>query len=97
MSDTLRGEDMCVGLLVETPVKWHVEYPTAPTGWPPEFAVVENRSDRVWIYGWVRLVPGILFFGGLVLLCILGPYFVANPWIVVPGVLVILIVPTVLD
>ena len=78
-------------------MEWRVDYPTVPTGWPSEFVVVENRSDRVWIYGWVRMVPAILFFGGLVLMCLLGPYFVANPWIVGPGVLQILGVPVFLE
>ena len=26
---------------------------------------VENRSDRVWVYGYLRVAPPILWFGGL--------------------------------
>ena len=32
----------------------------------PDAVRIENRSDRVWVFGFVRLVPGILFFGSLV-------------------------------
>jgi hypothetical protein len=78
-------------------VKWRVEYPTGPTGWPPEFSVVENRSDRVWIYGWLRHVPPILWLGGLVVMCILGRYLAAEPWIVVVALFLIIMVPVYLD
>ena len=30
-----------------------------------------NRSDRVWVYGYVRMAPVVLLFGGLALLLIL--------------------------
>src|SRR5262245_5585389 len=81
----------------ETLVKWRVEYPTGPTGWPPEYAVVENRSDRVWVYGWLRLAPPILWLGGLLFLCLLGRYLVSEPWIVIVALFLIVLVPVYLD
>ena len=31
----------------------------------PDAVRIDNRSDRVWVYGFVRLVPGVMFFGAI--------------------------------
>jgi len=79
-------------------VKWSAKLPTGPKGWPAEWSVVENRSDRIWIFGWLRLAPAILWFGGLLLLCVFGRYLsTVNPWIVVGAILLTGLVPVCLD
>jgi hypothetical protein len=40
----------------------------------PDAVRIENRSDRVWVYGFVRLVPGVLFLGGIIGMWILVNY-----------------------
>jgi hypothetical protein len=27
---------------------------------------IDNRSDRVWVYGFVRMIPGVMFFGTVI-------------------------------
>lgn len=43
-----------------------------PAGTPAAPVRVFNRSDRVWVYGYVRMAPLVLLFGGIALLVILN-------------------------
>lgn len=64
----------------------------------PDALCIENRSDRVWIYGFVRMAPGMLFVGGVIGMGILtsaGPP-IPLPLAFVAGIAVVAI-PLALD
>jgi hypothetical protein len=59
---------------------------------------VFNRSDRVWVYGYVRMAPLVLLFGGIALLLILNQQLRRLPDEVAIAVLFVCLVgPFVLD
>jgi hypothetical protein len=65
---------------------------------PAELVRVFNRSDRVWVYGYVRMAPVVLLFGGLALLLILKEYLRRLPDEVAISLLFVCLVgPFVLD
>jgi hypothetical protein len=43
-----------------------------PPDVPPGPVRVFNRSDRVWVYGYVRMAPLVILFGGIALLLFLN-------------------------
>jgi hypothetical protein len=52
---------------------------------------VENRSDRVWVFGYVRMVPLILFVGGIPIAVALGDVARAVPALFGPAYLVLFV------
>jgi hypothetical protein len=52
---------------------------------------VENRSDRVWAFGYVRMVPLLLFVGGIPIAIALGDVARAYPALFGPGYLVLFV------
>jgi hypothetical protein len=63
----------------------------------PAALKVANRSDRVWVYGYLRLVPAVLWVGGLVLFVLAVEYIRPHP---IPALCVfalILVGPLALD
>jgi hypothetical protein len=54
---------------------------------------VENRSDRVWVFGYLRMAPALAFFGGILLSFVVWkvagplPLAVGVPLVVLPLVL----------
>jgi hypothetical protein len=52
---------------------------------------VENRSDRVWVFGYVRMVPLILFVGGIPIAIALGDVARAYPALFGPAYLVLFV------
>ena len=39
--------------------------PASKTSAPDADLRVENRSDRVWVFGYLRMIPFVMFFGGI--------------------------------
>ena len=59
---------------------------------------VFNRSDRVWVFGYVRMIPFVLFVGGIFGLILLHWATDGLPLpIAIPIAFVVLVVPFVLD
>jgi hypothetical protein len=59
---------------------------------------VFNRSDRVWIFGYVRMIPLMLLFGGLFGLFLINEHVGGLTMaIAIPASLVVLVGPFVLD
>lgn len=52
---------------------------------------VENRSDRVWAFGYVRMVPLLLFVGGIPIAIALGDVARAYPAVFGPAYLVLFV------
>jgi hypothetical protein len=52
---------------------------------------VENRSDRVWAFGYVRMVPLLLFVGGIPIAIVLGDVARAYPAVFGPTYLVLFV------
>ena len=52
---------------------------------------VENRSDRVWAFGYVRMVPLLLFVGGIPIAVVLGDVARAYPAVFAPAYLVLFV------
>jgi len=68
--------------------------PAAPGGAVRIF----NRSDRVWIYGYVRLAPLVVFFVGMATLCVVSTQIKDLPTtVVLPLTIIIFVGPFVLD
>jgi hypothetical protein len=66
---------------------------------PPGGAVrVFNRSDRVWVFGFVRMAPLVLFVGGMVALCLLSTQLRDLPTgVVLPLTIIVIFGPFGLD
>ena len=58
---------------------------------------VDNRSDRVWVYGYLRLVPAILWIGGLLTFVIAVEYIRPDPILALCVFAVVLVGPLILD
>jgi hypothetical protein len=59
---------------------------------------VFNRSDRVWIFGYVRMIPFVLFVGGIFGLILLNWAVGGLPLpFAIPASILVLVVPFVLD
>jgi hypothetical protein len=52
---------------------------------------VENRSDRVWVFGYVRMVPLLLFVGGIPIAIVLGDVARSYPALFGPAYLVLFV------
>jgi hypothetical protein len=52
---------------------------------------VENRSDRVWVFGYLRMVPLVLFVGGIPLAMALGDVARSYPALFGPAYLVLFV------
>jgi hypothetical protein len=67
-------------------------------GTPDRPIRVFNRSDRVWVYGYVRMAPVVLLFGGIALLLALREHLRRLPDEVAIALLFVCLVgPFVLD
>jgi hypothetical protein len=68
-----------------------------PDSSAPDVLRIDNRSDRVWVFGYLRLAPLILWLGGLVGFIFVVEYFKLHPTVAFPLFWVVLIGPLVLD
>jgi hypothetical protein len=59
---------------------------------------VDNRSDRVWVFGYLRLIPAVLWLGGILLFFLAVVYFKRiDPIVGLPLLAIILVGPLILD
>jgi hypothetical protein len=59
---------------------------------------VQNRSDRVWVFGYLRMVPLLLFVGGVVLMVfVLGRGAPVQPEFGIAVIVIVIILPFTLD
>jgi hypothetical protein len=59
---------------------------------------VENRSDRVWVFGYLRMVPLLLFVGGVLLIVfVLGRGAPVQPAFGIAVILLVIVLPFTLD
>ena len=58
---------------------------------------IENRSDRVWVYGYLRLAPPILWLGGLVGFVFAVEFVHPHPTVGLTVFAVIIVGPLILD
>jgi hypothetical protein len=64
----------------------------------PDAVRIENRSDRVWVFGFVRMLPGVLFFGSLLAMYVLAAYGPPVPlWLAFVGGVAVIAIPFALD
>lgn len=63
---------------------------------PAEFRV-ENRSERVYIFGFVRMLPAAMWIVGIILIVLLGNYHRPHPAVLIALTAIVLVVPVLVD
>ncbi|HUR55170.1 MAG TPA: hypothetical protein VMZ71_13635, partial [Gemmataceae bacterium] len=58
---------------------------------------VENRSDRVYVFGFLRMLPAGMWLGGIVLIVYLAAYVKASPEVLLALTVLVLIGPILID
>jgi len=74
--------------------------PEPSSNGPPPYRLVrvENRSDRVWVFGYLRMVPLLSFLGGVILMVfVLGRGAPVHPAFGIAVLVGVIILPFVLD
>jgi len=69
---------------------------TEPRPIPADFRVMD-RSDRVWFYGFARMIPLVMWLGGIGLMIFVVSQFRPSPAVALPMVVLVFAVPIVLD
>jgi hypothetical protein len=67
-----------------------------PPPLPAEFRV-ENRSERVYIFGFVRMLPAAMWITGIILVVLLGSYHRPQPAVMILLSAIVLVVPILVD
>lgn len=63
---------------------------------PTEFRV-RDRSDRVWFYGFARMIPPGMWLGGIFIMIVVGTQVRIPPVVALPILALIFVLPVILD